>query len=119
MSANHTPGPWFHESADRGNRYVIRFKAPHYTGRGDILAQHIERRDDALLIAAAPELADALEAARFWVAPDTASDRYLLLVGQGTPSLNDGKRLHEAIFKKLTALTERIDAALRAAGRLP
>ena len=61
MSANHTPGPWFHESADRGNRHVIRFKAPHYTGRGEVLAQQIERPEDARLMAAAPVLADALE----------------------------------------------------------
>lgn len=34
--------PYFHEPAERGRLCVIRFVAPHYTGRGEIVARNVE-----------------------------------------------------------------------------
>ncbi len=45
----------------QGRGYCIRIHAPHYTGRGEMLAQHIERAEDARVLAAAPDLLAALQ----------------------------------------------------------
>lgn len=37
-----TKMPYFHEPAERGRLCVIRYTAPHYTGRGEIVARNVE-----------------------------------------------------------------------------
>lgn len=36
------PPPYFYEPSERGRLCVIRFKAPHYTGNGEIVARNVE-----------------------------------------------------------------------------
>ena len=63
--SKHTPEPWFTELGSR----EVRYKGPHYTGIGDLVARtfigegsHAQAEANARLIAAAPELAEALQA---------------------------------------------------------
>lgn len=35
-------GIYFYEPADRGRLCIIRFKAPHYTGNGEVVARNVE-----------------------------------------------------------------------------
>ena len=56
---SHTPGPWWF-AADAPNTYAV--------GHGDLELCGGLRRHNARLIAAAPDLLDALQMAKAWVA---------------------------------------------------
>lgn len=59
--SKHTPGPWGHEdTAQQGMRFVVT--APHLYSDRHLLhvAREIESEADARLIAAAPDMKDAL-----------------------------------------------------------
>lgn len=61
----HTPGPWQINGLDRGTRHdgkrVLAITAPHPEGGGQDIAECLE--DNARLIAAAPDMLEALQEA--------------------------------------------------------
>nr|WP_313510277.1 hypothetical protein [Stenotrophomonas geniculata] len=58
MSSKHTPGPWIYAYSDSDTCHFV-VSAPHE--REEVAGEYgIPRSDDARLIAAAPELLDAL-----------------------------------------------------------
>lgn len=60
MTTKHTPGPWFAYNTGHPNMASVSFSvAP--TRSGFDVAENIRHADDAHLIAAAPDLAEALE----------------------------------------------------------
>ena len=65
-AAQHTPGPWtfYRESScDRGDSYGVKAPAPHYW----VVPTLNINPEDAHLIAAAPDLLEALkEIVKFW-----------------------------------------------------
>jgi hypothetical protein len=69
MSAKHTPGPWWVTDSgvrDRGG-YICHTNPPqHYQGQDERFAQEsAERAANKLLIAAVPDMFEALEAIEF------------------------------------------------------
>ena len=42
MTGEDQIGVYFHEPAERGRLCVIRYRAPHYTGNGEIVARNVE-----------------------------------------------------------------------------
>lgn len=85
MSTKHTPGPWtvLPEEVDRdyirvrGTRLGERYKVanvPTVTGRGVPAREADETRANARLIAAAPELLEALEVLEAYVANNIVTD---------------------------------------------
>ena len=59
-SLKHTPGPLFAQQNESGNLYRVE------TAAGYITAEEIEREEDALLYAAAPDLLAAGKALEAW-----------------------------------------------------
>lgn len=82
----HTPGPWEAQPEEahrdyiriRGTQLGLRYKVanvlcPMYPGVAD--AELLETRANARLIAAAPELLEALKVAREWIVLALTADR--------------------------------------------
>lgn len=74
MKTQHTPGPWVahhYGIRDRGG-YICELRWPqHYEGQDARFEQETaEREGDARLIAAAPDLLAACEAAKKFLEPD-------------------------------------------------
>lgn len=69
MSEKHTPGPWWVTNSgvrDRGGYICHTNPAQRYEGQDDRFSQEsAERSANKLLIAAAPELLEALKRCRF------------------------------------------------------
>jgi hypothetical protein len=66
MNAKHTPGPWWatnHGVRDRGGYIAHTNSVQRYEGQDDRYAFEVAQREaDKLLIAAAPDLLEALQA---------------------------------------------------------
>jgi hypothetical protein len=56
---SHTPGPWkaYHQ---KKTKYCLENYEIHYSDDGECVAEIVHEKDDALLIAAAPDLLEAL-----------------------------------------------------------
>ena len=108
QTAKHTPGPWeVQEGAEccfhRGNRYSITL--PIDRGITETIAEvwpGSDERDkaDALLIAAAPDLLEALETITLYLAEAHAEDKAVDHYGDETCSYCEGIKAAEAAIAK-------------------
>lgn len=89
---NHTPGPWHLVETEPGidAEMDVFVTVPRYAG-GTALVARVMHADDALVIAAAPELLAALQAADKWVA------MYHTLPGHEAASENMSRVIRAAI----------------------
>jgi len=128
MKAQHTPGPWclLPEEKDkpyirvRGTRLGRRFKVanvlnPVYEGVHEREAQ--ETRANARLIEAAPDLLDALIAARPWIVTDRNTFAECARVRHLSSQINGDDAV---ILSGYDAAIDSIDAAIaKATGEAP
>jgi hypothetical protein len=77
MTTQHTPGPWTfyrQSSCDRGDSYGVRAPAPHHW----VIPTLNINPADARLIAAAPELLEALQRLRKVCTPELSHQEALM-----------------------------------------
>lgn len=118
MSAKHTPGPWEfgpnHSSTGLAGQLVVRPAGEFPNGEwvADVGSMYDDHREaNARLIAAAPELLEALLVAHKRITEDRASYVWGAELPDGSMDTKDAAILHEAYDSKLAQIEAAIAKA--------